>query len=119
LAVDQAFVQAMQAGYALDEPGLALGSPMLGAPVAAGAPAPTYAQGVQAERARQAAIRAQQAEAKAAARAQAAAAKAQAAAERQRQRSIDSGIRTAGRIFTSRTGQDVVRSVFGTLFGKH
>ena len=44
--------------------------------------------------------------------------RAQAAAERQRQRSIDTGIRTAGRILTSRTGQDMVRSVFGTLFGK-
>jgi uncharacterized protein len=81
--------------------------------------APTYAQGVQAERARQAAIRAQQAEARAEQAQARAAAKAQATAERQRQRSIDTGIRTAGRILTSRTGQDVVRSVFGTLFGKH
>ena len=81
--------------------------------------APTYAQGVQAERARQAAIRAQQAEARAEQAQAKAAAKAQAAAERERQRSIDTGIRTAGRILTSRTGQDVVRSVFGTLFGKH
>ena len=96
------------------------------APAPAGfapSPAPTYAQGVQAERARQAAIRAQQAEAKAQARAEQAAAKAaakaQATAERERQRSIDTGIRTAGRILTSRTGQDVVRTVFGTLFGKH
>ena len=81
--------------------------------------APTYAQGVQAERARQAAIRAQQAEAREERAAEKAQAKAQATAERQRQRSIDTGIRTAGRILTSRTGQDVVRSVFGTLFGKH
>jgi uncharacterized protein len=80
--------------------------------------APTYAQGVQAERARQAAIRAQQAEARAEQAQARAAVKAQAAAERERQRSIDTGIRTAGRILTSRTGQDVVRSVFGTLFGK-
>ena len=78
---------------------------------------------MQAERARQAAIHAQQAQAKAQARAELAAAKAaakaQTTAERERQRSIDTGIRTAGRILTSRTGQDVVRTVFGTLFGKH
>jgi DNA helicase HerA-like ATPase len=37
--------------------------------------------------------------------------------ERARQRSIDSAIRTGGRVLTSRTGQSVLRSVFGTLFG--
>ncbi|MFI5261357.1 MAG: helicase HerA-like domain-containing protein [Candidatus Limnocylindrales bacterium] len=90
-------------------------APAAAAPVAATSatpPASTYAQGVQAERARQAEMRAEQAQARAAA-------KAQAAAERERQKTIDSGIRTAGKILTSRTGQDVVRSVFGTLFGKH
>ena len=38
-------------------------------------------------------------------------------AERARQRSVDSAIRTGGRIVTSRAGQDLLRGVFGTLFG--
>ena len=37
--------------------------------------------------------------------------------ERARQRSIDSAIRTGGRVVTSRVGQDLLRGVFGTLFG--
>ena len=37
--------------------------------------------------------------------------------ERARQRSIDSAIRTGGRVVTSRAGQDLLRGVFGTLFG--
>ena len=48
----------------------------------------------------------------------------QAAAERERkadararQRSVDSAIRTGGRIVTSRAGQNLLRGVFGTLFG--
>jgi hypothetical protein len=48
-------------------------------------------------------------------------AKAQAAAEkraaRDRQRSIDNVIRTSGRVATSRMGQDLLRGVFGTIFG--
>jgi hypothetical protein len=48
-------------------------------------------------------------------------AKAQAAAERRaardRQRSIDSAIRTGGRVATSRLGQDLLRGVFGTILG--
>jgi DNA helicase HerA-like ATPase len=43
--------------------------------------------------------------------------KAAAAAERERQRTIQTTVRTAGRIATSRTGQSLLRSVFGTLFG--
>ncbi|MDH4143412.1 MAG: DUF853 domain-containing protein [Chloroflexota bacterium] len=43
--------------------------------------------------------------------------KAAAAAARARQRSIDSAIRTGGKVVTSRLGQDVVRGIFGTLFG--
>ena len=39
------------------------------------------------------------------------------AADRARQRSIDSAIRTGGRVVTSRAGQDLLRGVFGTLFG--
>lgn len=38
-------------------------------------------------------------------------------AERARQRSIDNAIRTGGRVATSRMGQDIIRGVFGTLFG--
>jgi hypothetical protein len=38
-------------------------------------------------------------------------------AERDRQRSIDNAIRTGGRVVTSRIGQDLLRGVFGTIFG--
>jgi len=38
-------------------------------------------------------------------------------AERARQRSIDNAIRTGGRVVTSRIGQDLLRGVFGTIFG--
>ncbi|HYI21646.1 MAG TPA: helicase HerA-like domain-containing protein [Candidatus Limnocylindrales bacterium] len=41
----------------------------------------------------------------------------QAKAERARQRSIDSAIRTGGRVMTSRAGQSVLRGVFDTIFG--
>ncbi|CAN5661434.1 DUF853 family protein [soil metagenome] len=48
-------------------------------------------------------------------------AKAQAAAEkrvaRDRQRSIDNVIRTSGRVASSRMGQDLLRGMFGTIFG--
>ena len=40
-----------------------------------------------------------------------------AAAKKAQQRTIDSVIRTGGRIVTSRAGQDLVRGIFGTLFG--
>ena len=43
--------------------------------------------------------------------------KAAAAAERERQRTINSAIRTGGKVVGSRLGQDVIRGVFGTLFG--
>ena len=36
---------------------------------------------------------------------------------RQRQRSMDTAIRTGGKVVTSRLGQDIIRGVFGTLFG--
>ena len=39
------------------------------------------------------------------------------AAERQRQRTIETSIRTAGRVATSRVGQSVLRGVFDTIFG--
>ncbi len=38
-------------------------------------------------------------------------------AARAQQRSIDSAIRTGGKVVTSRLGQDIVRGIFGTLFG--
>ena len=38
-------------------------------------------------------------------------------AARDRQRSIDNAIRTGGRVVTSRIGQDLLRGVFGTIFG--
>jgi DNA helicase HerA-like ATPase len=46
-----------------------------------------------------------------------AAAAAAAAAAKARQKSIDSAIRTGGKVVTSRLGQDIVRGIFGTLFG--
>jgi uncharacterized protein len=57
--------------------------------------------------------------------AQRAAEKARAAAQRQaradareRDRMVSTGVRTAGRVITSRAGQDLLRGVFGTLFGR-
>ena len=57
--------------------------------------------------------------------AQRAAEKQRAAAERQaradareRNRMVQTGVRTAGRVITSKAGQDLLRGVFGTLFGK-
>ncbi len=56
--------------------------------------------------------------------AQRAADRARAAAERQaradaraRDRMVSTGVRTAGRVITSPVGQDIIRGVFGTLFG--
>jgi hypothetical protein len=40
-----------------------------------------------------------------------------AAAERARQRTMETGIRTAGRVVTSRAGQSVIRGIFDTIFG--
>ncbi|MDP9482612.1 MAG: DUF853 domain-containing protein [Chloroflexota bacterium] len=65
------------------------------------------------ERQRTAAERAARAEQ----RERATAERARKADERARQRSVDSAIRTGGRIVTSRAGQDLLRGVFGTLFG--
>ncbi len=39
------------------------------------------------------------------------------AAARRREREITTTVRTVGRVATSRTGQSIIRSVFGTLFG--
>jgi DNA helicase HerA-like ATPase len=43
--------------------------------------------------------------------------KAAAQAARERQRTIDTAIRTGGKVVTSRVGQDLIRGIFGTLFG--
>ena len=43
--------------------------------------------------------------------------KAAAAAARARQRTIDSAVRTGGKVVTSRLGQSIIRGIFGTLFG--
>jgi DNA helicase HerA-like ATPase len=64
-------------------------------------------------------------QAKEMAAAERAAARERAAAERQaradakaRDRMVETGVRTAGRVVTSRLGQDLIRGVFGTLFGR-
>jgi hypothetical protein len=54
---------------------------------------------------------------RAAERERAAQARAEREAAKARQRSIDNAIRTGGRVATSRIGQDIIRGVFGTLFG--
>ena len=38
-------------------------------------------------------------------------------AARAQQKTIDTAIRTGGKVVTSRLGQDIVRGIFGTLFG--
>jgi DNA helicase HerA-like ATPase len=91
--------------------------------VAAGVP-PTTAGGLntmtpaqqQREIARQA--REMAAAQRAAERERAAAARQARADARARDRMIQTGVRTAGRVATSRLGQDLLRGVFGTLFGK-
>jgi hypothetical protein len=40
-----------------------------------------------------------------------------AAAERARQRTLETGVRTAGRVITSRAGQSILRGIFDTIFG--
>jgi hypothetical protein len=42
---------------------------------------------------------------------------ARARAERARQKTVDTAIRTGGRVATSKVGQDIIRGIFGTLFG--
>ena len=43
--------------------------------------------------------------------------KAAVAAAKARQKTIDTALRTGGKVVTSRLGQDLIRGVFGTLFG--
>ena len=37
---------------------------------------------------------------------------------RRRERQVEQAIRTGGKVITSKAGQDIIRGVFGTLFGK-
>ncbi len=43
--------------------------------------------------------------------------KAAAADAKARQKTVDTALRTGGKVITSRLGQDIVRGIFGTLFG--
>jgi DNA helicase HerA-like ATPase len=43
--------------------------------------------------------------------------KAAVAAAKARQKTLDTALRTGGKVVTSRLGQDIVRGIFGTLFG--
>jgi hypothetical protein len=63
-------------------------------------------------------IRRQAREMAAAERERAAAARRARADARANQRMVETGVRTAGRVITSKAGQDLIRGVFGTLFGK-
>ncbi len=118
-AARQAAAGGMVAGGAM---GGGVGGGMRGDPNAASQPAiltpaqqqrEIQRQARELERQRQAAER----EARAQARAEAAAQRERRTAERARQRSIDSALRTGGKVVTSRLGQDLIRGVFGTLFG--
>jgi DNA helicase HerA-like ATPase len=55
---------------------------------------------------------------RAAERERAAAARRARADARAHDRMVETGVRTAGRVITSKAGQDIIRGVFGTLFGK-
>jgi DNA helicase HerA-like ATPase len=63
-------------------------------------------------------VRAQEAERKAVERERKAQERERKAEERDRQRTINTGIRTAGRVVTSRVGQSLIRGVFETIFGR-
>jgi hypothetical protein len=52
-----------------------------------------------------------------AARRQAAAEKETARQRRAQERQVEQAIRTGGKVLTSKTGQDIIRGIFGTLFG--
>jgi hypothetical protein len=63
-----------------------------------------------------AAEKAAERERKEVARQQAAAERERVAAERRQSRQMEQAIRTGGKVLTSRTGQEIIRGVFGTLF---
>jgi hypothetical protein len=62
-------------------------------------------------------VRAQEAERKAEERERKAQEREAKVAERERQRTINTTVRTVGRVATSRLGQSLIRGVFGTIFG--
>jgi uncharacterized protein (DUF697 family) len=62
-------------------------------------------------------VRAQEQERKAAERERKAEEREAKIAERERQRTINTTVRTVGRVATSRLGQSLIRGVFGTIFG--
>ena len=57
-------------------------------------------------------------ERKAEARRQASLERARQVEARRRERQVEQAIRTGGKVITSRVGQDIIRGVFGTLFGR-
>jgi hypothetical protein len=63
-----------------------------------------------------AAQKAAERERKAEARQQAALERERIAAEKRQARQVETAIRTGGKVLTSRTGQEIIRGVFGTLF---
>jgi hypothetical protein len=65
-----------------------------------------------------AAQKAAERERKAAASRQAAAEKEAARQRRAQERQVEQAIRTGGKVLTSRTGQDIIRGIFGTLFSR-
>jgi hypothetical protein len=62
--------------------------------------------------------RAVERERRAEARRQASLERARQAEARRRERQVEQAIRTGGKVITSRAGQDIIRGVFGTLFGR-
>ncbi len=84
---------------------------------AAQAPGPAAPSATAQARATAAAERAARADQREADRAQRAEQRQQAQSARAQQRMMETGLRTAGRVLTSRTSQQLVRGVFGTLFG--
>jgi uncharacterized protein len=94
-------------------------------PAPAGAPSPQAARNAalggmtpaqyRAELQRQ--VRAQEQERRAAERERKAEAREARVEERARQRTINTTVRTVGRVATSRIGQSIIRGVFGTIFG--
>jgi uncharacterized protein len=109
---------AAQAALAAQAQAAGLPAGAAGGSPAPGAPAVTQAQ-MQREIARQAREQAKEIarEEREAAAEQRRQAREEAAAARQRGRMVETGVRTAGRVLTSRGGQDMIRGVFGVLFG--
>jgi DNA double-strand break repair helicase HerA and related ATPase len=97
--MDQAFRDEMAQGYALSEPGLTIGSPMLGAEL----DNDTRVQVALSMMNRHGLIAGATGTGK----------------TKTLQLLAGELSRAAGRVVTSRAGQDLIRGVFGTVFGKH